>query len=87
MRWILVIGLLAMVGCHAQQGLDMFSDPAFQQKLGEQINKVVSQPANPFSWVELAGTLATVVVAATAGSHVVATRAAKKVTATIPPKV
>lgn len=66
-----------LAGCHAREALKDLGDPAVQQKLGEQINKVITQPANPFPWVELIQTVGGLVVGATVG-HQTGKRSGKK---------
>lgn len=79
-------------GCHWRELLEEASTPMADgttpaERLTDNIPKIISNPANPFPWIEVLGTLGALVVTGFTGKQILSkhskTKAAKAAVATI----
>lgn len=79
--------VLALPACHLPEAMDEATTPDASGKtpitqIVEQIPNVIANPANPFPWVEILGTVGLLVATAFTGKKYLSTRAAAKENAT-----
>lgn len=86
-RAIPIACLLLLPACHLSEAVDEATTPDASGRtpaiqIVEQIPNIIANPANPFPWIEILGTVGLLVVTAVTGKRYLSTRAAAKANST-----